>query len=94
MARTREGAQLTIRTAIAQDVKGIVSLVDRAYPDMQTYAFSTVKGQISNFPEGQFVVEYEGEIVGYAASIILREADALSPHHWSGCPPLPIYGHR
>lgn len=84
MAKTRAGAQLTIRNALTADVKGIAALVDRAYPNMSTYAMSTLKGQISNFPEGQFVVEYEGEIVGYAASIVLREELALSSHSWAG----------
>ncbi len=83
MAKTRAGAQLIIRTAQSDDVPGIVALVDRAYPDMETYKARTLKGQISNFPSGQFVVEYEGDIVGYAASIILREAKALTPHSWS-----------
>lgn len=84
MARTRAGAQLTIRNAVATDVKGIAALVDRAYPNMSTYAISTLKGQISNFPDGQFIVEYEGDIVGYAASIILREDLALAQHNWAG----------
>lgn len=84
MAKTRAGAQLTIRTAVVQDVVGIAALVDRAYPDMSTYAVSTLKGQISNFPAGQFVVEYEGEIVGYAASIMLKEVLVLAPHNWAG----------
>ena len=84
MAKTRAAAQLSIRTAVISDVPDIAALVDRAYPNMSTYAVGTLKGQISNFPEGQFVVEYEGEIVGYAASIILREDVVLAPHNWAG----------
>ena len=52
MAQTRESAQLTIRLANIQDVKGIAALVDRAYPNMSTYAVGVLRGQISNFPEG------------------------------------------
>lgn len=84
MAKTRESAQLTIRVANIGDVTGIAALVDRAYPTMSTYPVGVLRGQISNFPEGQFVVEYEGEIVGYAASIMLKEAVALSKHNWAG----------
>jgi predicted amidohydrolase/GNAT superfamily N-acetyltransferase len=84
VAQTRQGAQLIIRTALAKDVDGIAALVDRAYPNMSTYPVGILKGQISNFPDGQFVVEYEGEIVGYAASIMLREEQALSAHNWTG----------
>ena len=39
--------------------------------------------QIINFPEGQVVVEYEGDIVGYAASFVIDEEAALSPHSWN-----------
>lgn len=84
MAQKRATAQLSIRAATFKDVRGIASLVKRAYPEMGTYPVAMLKGQISNFSDGQFVVEYEGDIVGYAASIILREDAVLSPHNWEG----------
>ncbi len=82
MAKSKAGAQLTIRTASLKDIKGIINLVEKAYPTMETYKTSEVRGQISNFPEGQFVVESEGEIVGYAASFIIKEKRALTPYSW------------
>jgi len=83
MARAQEKAQLTIRRAVPADIEGVVRLVGRVYPNMGTYPLRTVKGQLSNFPEGQFIVEYEGEIVGYAASFMIKEADAFEPHDWA-----------
>ncbi len=83
MAQAKANAQLTIRKAAISDVKGIAALVDRAYPNMGTYPVALLRGQISNFPDGQFVVEYEGEVVGYAASFIIKEDIALSPHTWA-----------
>lgn len=75
-------AQLTVRTARAADLKAIQSLVRRAYPHMGTYPISMLRGQLTAFPEGQFVVEYEDEIVGYAASFCVKEHLALAPHTW------------
>lgn len=57
-------AQLTVRNATMRDIKAIQKLVLRAYPHMGTYPLSVLRGQITAFPDGQFVVEYEDEIVG------------------------------
>ena len=37
----------------------------------------------SQFPDGQFVAEYEGRIVGYCATFRIDEAVALAPHSWN-----------
>ena len=41
-----------------------------------------LRGQIATYPDGQFVVEFEGEIVGYAASFRIDEKSAMGPHTW------------
>lgn len=76
-------AQLTVRKAELADIQNIAALVERAYPLMGTYPLSVLRGQLSAFPEGQFVVEYEDEIVGYAACFRVKEHLALSQHSWS-----------
>ena len=67
MAR-RSPAKLEVRPAAAADVPGILALIGRAYPGIETYSPGQILGQINNFPEGQFVAVLEGEIVGYFAS--------------------------
>ncbi|PTQ11698.1 carbon-nitrogen hydrolase [Sphingomonas oleivorans] len=49
---------------------------------MPGYSRGMVRGQINNFPEGQFVAVYDGKIVGYCASSRIDEAIALGPHDW------------
>lgn len=83
MARNQAKAQMVTRTAKMADVAGIIELVQRVYLQMGTYPQSMLRGQLSTFPDGQFVVEYEGEIVGYAASFIIKSKLALAPHTWS-----------
>lgn len=83
MAKSQERAQLTIRNAKVGDIKGISELVKRTYVDALTYTTGMLRGQITTFPDGQFVVEYEGEIVGYAASFMISESVALAPHSWN-----------
>src|SRR3546814_13715748 len=49
---------------------------------MGNYSTGMIRGQINNFPEGQFVAVFEDKIVGYCASSRIDENVALSPHDW------------
>jgi predicted amidohydrolase/ribosomal protein S18 acetylase RimI-like enzyme len=74
---------LNLRHAHLSDVDGIVQLVTRAYPRMRPYAPGMVRGQVNSFPDGVWVAEIDGNIVGYCATIRLRGEKALKPHTWS-----------
>ncbi|HZW46205.1 MAG TPA: GNAT family N-acetyltransferase, partial [Microvirga sp.] len=76
-------AKLEVRQATQKDVAGIVALVDRAYDRMPGYSRGMIRGQINNYPEGQFVALYEGVIAGYCATMRLDERLALAPHSWN-----------
>ena len=75
-------AKLEVRLATQKDVSGIVALVDRAYDRISGYSRGMVRGQINNYPEGQFVATYEGKIAGYCATMRIDERLALAPHSW------------
>ena len=80
---TKGKARLEVRRARSGDVSGIAALVRRAYDDLPAYTSGEIRGQINNFPEGQFVALLEGNVVGYCASSRIDEALALSPHDWT-----------
>lgn len=84
MTEKKQAARLTIRNAVLDDVPAILALQDRAYPDMPPDAPGMIRGQIQTFPEGQFVVDYEGEVVGWCATFIIDEKTAFGPHDWAG----------
>src|SRR5690606_24310988 len=46
------------------------------------YIPEMVVGQLSHFPEGQFVATYEGEVVGYCSTFRIAEEVALHAHTW------------
>ncbi|MEY6431439.1 carbon-nitrogen hydrolase family protein [Thioalkalicoccus limnaeus] len=77
--------QLLVRNARVKDIPAIRDLVTRVYADsgLGTYSTSVLRGQIHNFPEGQFVAEYEGAVVGYCATFQIGPELALKPHTWS-----------
>jgi predicted amidohydrolase/GNAT superfamily N-acetyltransferase len=84
MTLTQRTAKLTLRNATLEDVDAILGLQARAYPTMTPDPPSMIRGQISAFPEGQFIVEFDGEVVGWCASFIIDEAAAFAPHDWAG----------
>jgi predicted amidohydrolase/predicted N-acetyltransferase YhbS len=83
-AINRRKAKLEVRLARASDAPGIAALVDRVYGDrLSGYSRGMIRAQINHYPEGQFIALYEGEVVGYCASMRLDERLALSPHNWA-----------
>lgn len=76
-------AKLEVRVAVPGDIPGILTLMGHVYPDTDNYTAGEIRGQINNFPEGQFVALFEQRVVGYCASSRIDEAIALSPHNWA-----------
>jgi len=80
--KDRTRARLMVRVALPADADAIVALVARVYPHMGSYTAGQIRGQINNFPDGQFVAEYDDAIVGYCASSRLDEQVVMAPHDW------------
>jgi len=82
--RPSQRPQLAVRNARPKDIPAIRALVSRVYGPLGlgSYSAAMLRGQINNFPEGQFVAEYEGAIVGYCATFQIGPEVALKPHSW------------
>ncbi|MCC5980840.1 MAG: GNAT family N-acetyltransferase [Oceanicaulis sp.] len=83
MTEHRRSATLNVRNATVEDVPAILALQDRAYPALPPDLPGMIRGQIQAFPEGQFLVEYEGDVVGWCATFITTEELAMRPHSWA-----------
>jgi ribosomal protein S18 acetylase RimI-like enzyme len=75
-------ANLIIRNATPADLIEIQKLSEKVYPDIPPYSLDVLRGQLNNYPEGQFVAAYDKKIVGYCATIRVSEQVALAPHTW------------
>ena len=73
---------LFIRLAGIKDLSEIKDLSQKVYPEMGGYKDTQLLGQLNHFPEGQFVAEYNGKVIGYCASIIVEKSKALRQHTW------------
>jgi len=74
--------KLIIRNATVEDIDGVMKLCNRAYPNMPPYSPAMIRGQINNYPQGQFVAIYQDKVVGYCATFRISGAVALAPHTW------------
>ncbi len=76
-------SQLIVRTARNADIPAIKALVGKVYPEMGSYTSSQLRGQINNFPDGQFVATFNDRVVGYCATFRIGGETALKAHTWT-----------
>lgn len=73
---------LHIRHAKPKDIPAIVALSKKVYGSANAFTEPMLSGQISTFPQGQFVADYNGQIVGHCATFTIDGSVALAPHSW------------
>jgi predicted amidohydrolase/GNAT superfamily N-acetyltransferase len=74
--------KLIVRLARQSDVAAIAALCRRTYA-AEPYDYErATRGQINNFPDGQFVADLGGAVVGHCATFIINGDVALKPHSW------------
>ncbi len=78
------GPQLVVRRATVKDIPAVRALFNRAYAGsgVTDYSAAMLRGQINQFPQGQLLVEVDGEVLGYCASFRIGGDIALKPHSW------------
>lgn len=80
---TSTKSTIELRNATKKDLDGIVELSKRVYRDMPSYRIDMIRGQLTHFAEGCFVVTLDKKIIAYSASILVLQNVALRPHTWS-----------
>ena len=79
---SNKNGHLELRNATVKDIDQIVSLATQVYGPLSSYKPGMIRGQISSFPEGCFVVTLDEKVVAYSASLLIEEEKALAPHSW------------
>lgn len=74
-------AKLVIRPARLADAPAIARLSAKVYA-ADAFTRAEIRGQINNFPDGQFVADYEGKVVGHCATMIVPAEIAFRAHTW------------
>ncbi len=79
---TNTQAKLIVRNAELRDVTAIVALSERVYGTGMGYSNGQIIGHINRFPDGQFIAEYEGVVVGHCATFMIASEIARARHTW------------
>lgn len=74
--------KITVRNLRQEDFDALVALQARCFPGFSTWDPEQIKSQLRIFPEGQFCVEYDGQIVASASSLIVDFEQHEKWHDW------------
>lgn len=74
--------KLLVRNTQFKDLAAINRILNKTYPGLEGYPAKALQAQLNHFAEGQFVVEYEGLVVGFCMTFIISGRKALKAHTW------------
>jgi len=67
----------------AQDFDGAIALERSVFPDIPAFTHQQFENLLEHFPQGQFVAELDGKIVGMAISLVVLWDDYSLHHTWN-----------
>ncbi len=75
---------LVVRNALPSDAAAIAAFTERVWADAQTsgYTEAMIRSHIRRFPEGQFLVLHQEQVIGYCATFRVAEEKAMRRHTW------------
>ncbi len=76
-------AKIELRNLERKDFANLVTFYDEIYGKDAGLSIEMLNGQINKFPEGQFVVTYNNEIVGHCASFLVSEEVGFKSHTYN-----------
>ena len=74
--------KVIIRNIRVEDIDKIIELSRVSFPKMHPWKRSQLMSHIDIFPEGQFCVELDGEIIGSCSSLIINFEEYDDQHTW------------
>jgi len=74
--------KVNIRNTIKADILPLIALQKRIYPSIPPWKEDLLLHQLELFPQGQFVAEIDGALVGAASSLLVSWDDWQIEHTW------------
>jgi predicted amidohydrolase/ribosomal protein S18 acetylase RimI-like enzyme len=73
---------MVIREMTHDDIEAILRMQDECFPGMDPWERAHLESHLNIFPEGQFVAELDGEIIGSCSSLIINFDEYDDRHTW------------
>jgi predicted amidohydrolase/ribosomal protein S18 acetylase RimI-like enzyme len=74
--------RISLRNMSLEDYDAIVALQLECFPTMKPWTRPQIESQLLHFPEGQFVIEVDGEIIASSCSLIVDDAEYSAWDDW------------
>lgn len=74
---------MKIRSMAAKDIEAATDLQERVYSAIPPFTRQQFESLLDHFPQGQFVAELDGRIVGLAVSLVIMWDDYSLHHTWN-----------
>ncbi|KAB8138984.1 GNAT family N-acetyltransferase [Gracilibacillus oryzae] len=74
--------KIIVRNITYDDFDQIIALQKVCFPHMEPWKIEHLVSHLKLFPEGQFCVEYDGEIIGSCSSLIINFDEYDDKHTW------------
>lgn len=74
--------EIILRPLVIDDFDALIAMQARCFAGMQTWDRDQIESQLAVFPEGQLGIEYEGQLVATASSLIVDFEDYSNWHNW------------
>jgi predicted amidohydrolase/ribosomal protein S18 acetylase RimI-like enzyme len=72
--------KIIIRNIIMDDIPTLIELSTVCFPNMEPWTKQQLESHIDTFPEGQFCVECDGELIGASSSLIIDFNEYADKH--------------
>lgn len=74
---------IKVRNLVHTDIAAAIALQERVYTAIPAFRYDQFESLLDRFPQGQFVAELNGRIVGIAISLVIWWDDYSLHHTWA-----------
>lgn len=74
--------KIIVRTMKREDIPKVIHLASLCFPGMKPWTEEQLESQLNVFPEGQVVIEEDGEIIASSGSLIIDFNEYEEGHTW------------